>query len=484
MKKTILIISVFWASLLLGCKIAAAQQFVATTDELQQALTKSKAGDVIIWKNGEYKEVKINFKAEGNPQQRILLKAETAGKVIFKGSSQLVVNGAWLQVEGFLYEGTSTLEKGDVLSFGTEAKHCRITNCAVINYTPVDVMVNNNWMSLQGTYNEVDHCYFKGKTNQGPYLVVRYKKEQGYKDGSDVAPSTFHHIHHNYFGYRTLPTDNGGEDMRIGDSFTSFTHGYNIIEYNYFEDHRLEAEVISNKSWNNIYRFNTFNSNDGAMVIRHGQQCFVYGNYFNGRSGRNLSGGIRVINPDNTVFNNYLENLEGGNEKMKAPITIMSGLEGSALNEYYPADNAIIAFNTVVNSIAPAIRLGVGNTSKGKPLVAPKNVWIAGNAIIHSMGQHNLPFVIEDTKSSCQLQDNVYTNGNTREKGFLMIGKGKVFMQSGFSYTTVEADKPLLDAINQRLAVHSIKLSENDITRFNPKWKLEKNEVGVSWIKE
>jgi hypothetical protein len=220
------------------------------------------------------------------------------------------------------------------------------------------------------------------------------------------------------------------------------------------------------------------------MVIRHGQQCFVYGNYFNGRSGRNLSGGIRVINPDNTVFNNYLENLEGGNEKMKAPITIMSGLEGSALNEYYPADNAIIAFNTVVNSIAPAIRLGVGNTSKGKPLVAPKNVWIAGNAIIHSMGQHNLPFVIEDTKSSCQLQDNVYTNGNTREKGFLMIGKGKVFMQSGFSYTTVEADKPLLDAINQRLAVHSIKLSENDITRFNPKWKLEKNEVGVSWIKE
>ncbi len=206
-----------------------AQFTVANIQELKIALSKVKPGDVVIWKNGQYKDVNISYTTNGAEHKMIILKAETAGKVIFTGSSQLMLKGKWLQAEGFLYTGTSTLQKGDVLSFSADAMHCRITNCAIVNYTPIDSMVNNNWISLQGTYNEVDHCYFTGKTNQGPYLVVRYFKVPGYVDGSDAAPSTYHHIHHNYFGYRTLPTDNGGEDMRIGDSFTSFTHGFNII---------------------------------------------------------------------------------------------------------------------------------------------------------------------------------------------------------------------------------------------------------------
>ena len=38
-------------------------------------------------------------------------------------------------------------------------------------------------------------------------------------------------------------------------------------------------------------------------------------------------------------------------------------------------------------------------------------------------------------------------------------------------------------AINQRLAVHNIKLAEKDIRQFDPKWKLSKKDVGVSWMK-
>ncbi|HSN59458.1 MAG TPA: polysaccharide lyase 6 family protein [Ferruginibacter sp.] len=336
-----------------GFSVKAEEYLVATAVELKDALQKVKAGDVVIWKDGSYADMKINFqpKQNGSADLWIVLKAQTAGKVIFKGSSQLILNGSYLRAEGFLFEGKTSLEKGDVMAFSKSSKYCRITNCAVIDYTPADAMVNNNWMNLQGTYNEVDHCYFKGKTNQGPYLVVRYLTDDSFIDGSDTAPSTYHRIHHNYFGYRSMPTDNGGEDLRIGDSKTSFTRGFNIIEYNYFEDHRLEPEVISNKSCDNIYRFNTFINNDGAMVLRHGQRCFVYGNYFNGKAGRNKSGGIRIINSNQTVFNNYLENLEGGKDYMKAPFTIMGGLLGSNLNEYYPAHNAIVAYNTVVNSV-------------------------------------------------------------------------------------------------------------------------------------
>ncbi len=460
---------------------------VSSASELKTALAKAVAGDEIIWQNGIYKDVVVNFKTttNGTANQPIILKAETAGKVIFTGSSQLLINGNYLQAAGFLYEGTSTLTKGDVLTFATEANHCRITNCAVINYTPTDVMVNNNWVSLQGTYNELDHCYFTGKTNQGPYLVVRYKKQDGYVDGSDVAPSTYHHIHHNYFGYRTLPTDNGGEDMRIGDSFTSFTHGFNIIEQNYFEDHRLEAEVISNKSWDNIYRFNTFVNNDGQMVLRHGQKCFVYGNYFDGTTGRGTSGGIRIINANQTVFNNYVTNTEASNhDASKAGIVIMSGLVGSPLNGYYPADSALVAYNTLVNCAGPVIKVAYGNKSKGKPFIAPKNITIISNIIVDTRGENTKAIVEIEPVTYNLCKDNLYTNGGSGDvKGFELL-KQKDLMQKDGLYCTnkLVINTNIINAINQRLAIHHIHLSAQEITQFNAAWRLTKNDVGVSWL--
>lgn len=468
----------------LGFQSKAAQFVVSNIMELNTALTKVKAGDLIIWKNGVYKDVNINFKANGNNNNRIVLKAETPGKVVFTGSSNLMVSGDWLQAEGFLYEGTATLKTGDVLSFSASASHCRITNCAVINYTPMDVMMNNNWISLQGTYNEVDHCYFTGKTNQGPYLVVRYYKKPGYVDGSDVAPSTYHHIHHNYFGYRTLPTDNGGEDMRIGDSFTSFTHGFNIIEYNYFEDHRLEAEVISNKSWDNIYRFNTFINNDGQMVLRHGQKCFVYGNYFDGKTGRNTSGGIRIINPNQTVFNNYITNAEAGKkDASKGGIVIMSGLQGSPLNGYYPADNALVAYNTTVNCETPVFKIGYGNKSKGLPIVAPKNISIVNNTVLYSLGDKEVAVETEPVTYGT-FKNNFYTAGSNTLKGFSLIKNSAVKQKKDFYFVSLPVNKAIVDTINQRLAIHHIILTEKEITQFNPKWKLAKKEVGVTWLKK
>jgi poly(beta-D-mannuronate) lyase len=467
-----------------GTGISAAAYWVSDVTDFTLVLQKVLPGDTIVWKNGSYADLKINFQPRraGVSGKEIVLKAETAGQVLLTGSSQLMVGGEFLIAEGFMFEGTSTLQKGDVMAFSKTAVHSRITNCAVVDYTPADAMVNNNWMSLQGRYNEVDHCYFKGKLNQGPYLVVRYFTDDHFIDGSDAAPSTHHRIHHNYFGYRTMPTDNGGEDLRIGDSKTSFTRGFNIIEYNYFEDHRLEPEVISNKSCDNIYRFNTFINNDGALVLRHGQRCFVYGNYFDGKSGRNKSGGIRIINADQTVFNNYLENLEGGKDHLKAPITLMSGLMGSALNEYYPAHNAIVAGNTIVNSVGAVITAGAGNKAKGKAFDAPKNMILEGNVILYTTGKNADPFLVLDNNTSYTLKNNFYTNGLTGEKGFSLLKDKKIKTKDGFRFTEVEVSNITMDSINQRLAIHHVNLGHKEITSFNPVWKTGKKEVGVTWI--
>ncbi len=472
-----------------GFRTMRTEFVVGDITELNAALAKVQAGDVIVWKDGKYKDIKINFnpKANGTAEKPIILKAQTAGKVAFSGSSKIAMGGDFLQVEGFLFEGTCTLEtKENVIDFkvkSVEANYCRLTNCAINDYSMTEASGKENYfVNMVGTYNEVDHCYFSGKTNKGPTLIVEYKQGKDYVAGSDVAPSTHHKIHHNYFGYRTF-SSNGGEQIRVGTSTTSFSHGFNIVEYNYFEDERLEAEIISNKSCDNIYRFNTFIGNDGTMVIRHGQRNIVYGNYMNGRIGRNQSGGLRIINPNNTLFNNYVAEPEGGNSNLKAPITVMAGLEGSELNEYYPADNTIVAYNTIVGCVGPAMRIGVGYASKGKPFIAPKNVTIVGNLIINTVGKHTEPVVISDAATTFQAKDNWHTEKGNYEKGFATIKEKAITNKGGFSFTPLSIDPVLMDSINQRLAIHNIKLSEKDILQFDPKWKLSKKDVGVSWMK-
>jgi poly(beta-D-mannuronate) lyase len=490
MKQSILAVLLLF---LFSFQLRATEYVVGTTYEFEIAVTKVKAGDFIIWKDGLYSDVKIDFSplSNGTSEKRIFLKAQTAGKVSFSGSSQLFISGNYLVVEGLLFEGKCTLETNEnVINFkskdkkaNNEANYCRLTNCAIINYSSTEESDKKNYyVNLIGSYNEVDNCTFEGKLNAGPTLVIEYKQENGYVPGSDVAPSSFHHIHHNYFGYRTF-SSNGGEQIRVGTSTTSFSHGFNVVEYNYFEDERIEAEIISNKSWDNIYRFNTFIGNDGAMVIRHGQNCFVYGNYFNGKSGRNRSGGIRIINPNNTVFNNYLENIEGGKGNSKFPISIMDGLVDSPLNGYYPADSAIVAYNTVVNSYGPAIKLGVVNKDVKTPKVAPKNVVIVGNSIINSIGDNDSPFELSDLNATFTIRDNFFTNGKTAEQGFSLIKLKQIPFNNKFYEVKTNSDPSVSAEINQRLSIHNIKLNDSEITKFNPNWILKKKDVGVSWIK-
>jgi poly(beta-D-mannuronate) lyase len=447
------------------------------------------AGDEICWKDGNYVDIKINFfpKANGTPQKPIILKAQTAGKVSFSGNSTISIGGNYLQVEGFLFEGNCTLDKGlHVIDFRTqkptvEADHCRVTNCAIINYSLTEESgLTNYYVNLVGTYNELDHCYFTGKINKGPTVVVEYKQGEGYVPGSDMAPSTHHHIHHNYFGYRTF-SSNGGEQLRVGTSTTSFSRGFNIVEYNYLEDERIEAEIISNKSCDNIYRFNTFIGNDGGMVIRHGSRCFVYNNYMNGISDRKESAGLRIVNPNNTVFNNYVEHLKSGGKGLKAPITIMAGLLGSEINGYFPADNAIVAYNTIVNSEGPAITVGVGNTNKGKPLEFPKNVLVVNNSIINTLEKNTNPVEVSDTACRYTFKNNLYSNGISSEKGFTIVKESAIEKRDGFSFIHQVIDEEVVEAINIRLAIQNIKLTSKEITQFNTKKVVQKKDAGVSW---
>ena len=127
--------------------VSAKNYVINSAEELDRLMDVVQAGDTIVWQSGTYKNVMLNFQpqAMGTPKKMIVLKAETPGKVIFKGHSQLFVTGTYLQAEGFVFKDQSTLGEGQAaITFGNPAEasvettHSRVTNCAVINYSPAN----------------------------------------------------------------------------------------------------------------------------------------------------------------------------------------------------------------------------------------------------------------------------------------------------------------------------------------------------------
>jgi poly(beta-D-mannuronate) lyase len=115
----------------------------------------------------------------------------------------------------------------------------------------------------------MDHCYLAGKTNDSPTLQI------------EVGSSPNRHlIDHNHFGPRPPLGRNGGETIRVGYSHQSMSNSCTTVEHNLFDRCDGELEIISNKSCENVYRFNTFLDCAGMFTLRHGNRCLVEGNFF------------------------------------------------------------------------------------------------------------------------------------------------------------------------------------------------------------
>ena len=155
--------------------IDAKNIIVSTAEEMKIAAKKVEPGDTLTLANGEWKDQVITIRAEGTADKPIIIRAETAGKVVLKGKSQLRFSGSYLIVDGLYFTG-GALEKNSVIEFRTSsenaASNCRLTNCAIIDYNPDDNEVDYKWVSVYGKKNRIDHNYFRGKTHQGAMLVV------------------------------------------------------------------------------------------------------------------------------------------------------------------------------------------------------------------------------------------------------------------------------------------------------------------------
>lgn len=354
-------------SLLLISAIEGSEIRIENAESLPKAIAKAKPGDKIILANGIYHNLHIKFYATGRKNQPITLCSETPGEAILSGRSRLSIYGKYLVVDGLCFKDGYANDY--VVSFRKSSKefaeHCRLTNTAIIDYNPPSDSDESKWVSIYGSHNRIDHCFFAGKSDPGATLVVWLSDEPNY-----------HLIDHNHFGNRPRLGKNGGETIRIGTSQRSMSNSRTVVEYNYFDSCDGEIETISNKSCENIYRHNTFVRCWGTLSLRHGNRCTVEGNFFLGYHKRG-TGGVRVIGEDHRVINNYFEGTTG---RAGAVVSIYAGIPDSPLDGYFQAKNLLLAFNTFVDNKGRCIDLSNGLNQDGAS-EPPENCIIANNII-------------------------------------------------------------------------------------------------------
>ncbi|RIA10769.1 poly(beta-D-mannuronate) lyase [Flavobacteriaceae bacterium MAR_2010_72] len=425
-----------------------AEIIVKNIDEFNQAVSKSQPGDIIIMANGVWKNTELLFEAKGTAENPITLTVEEKGKVTLEGASNLRIAGDYLVVEGLVFVNGYT-PTNEVISFKkdneTLANNSRLTECVIDNFNNPQRDEQDYWIAIYGKNNRIDHNHISGKKNLGVTMIVGLDTEASRENNNQID--------HNYFGPRPTFGNNGGETLRIGTSHQALDNSNTLVESNYFDRCNGEHEIISNKSGQNTFKYNTFFECTGTLTMRHGNETLVDGNMFIG-NGKPSTGGVRVINEKQTVINNYHIGLTG--YRFRGAFVMMNGVPNSPPNRYVQVTDAVVKNNTFIN--CDNIQLCAGSDAERS--APPSNSVISDNIFYHE-SKSNL-FTVYDDISGITFNNNI--TGENIETG----------IQNGFVKSDIKLIKnesgyliPQSDAIPNKVTI-----SPNIATKEN---------TGVSW---
>jgi len=95
-------------AILNSSSVFAADYKVANQKEYADALSSIEKGDSIILANGVWNDFEILLEGKGSAKEPITLTAETKGKVIISGQSNLSLAGEHLVVSGLVFKNGYT----------------------------------------------------------------------------------------------------------------------------------------------------------------------------------------------------------------------------------------------------------------------------------------------------------------------------------------------------------------------------------------
>jgi len=223
----------------------------------------------------------------------------------------------------------------------------------------------------------------------------------------------------------SLTNAGDSETIRIGTRSDQMVNSSSTVSNNYFVEADGENEIITNKSKNNIYINNTFRRSRGSLALRHGSNATIDGNYFLGEN-VDGTGGIRIVDSDHTITNNYIQDCITAVDQAKwnNGITFLGGSSNNAVlctstntsSDYQKVENIDLSNNTIINTDSPLFY----NTDKGSTdptgTVTDNLIYFtAGNANITDVITGDTPTSYANLSTALTYTGNVYTGTNLGE---------------------------------------------------------------------
>ncbi len=336
MKIPQLLVAIISFSFLFLTSLRSEVIYVSSQQEFNAAHDSSSMNDTIVWKSGRYSDIYMNIKKD-----HLFITAENLGNTIFTGASRVNITSDYVTLQGFQFLDGDIGTRDVINTTGSYNVFTQINIRAYTCYKYLRVREESQFV-------EITYCNFENRLNLDDQNILSILVDENNPGYHKIQYCSFK----NFDG---TGNDLGIEPIRIGLSTQADHVSRTLVEYCYFTQCNGDGELISSKATQNVYRYNTFQNNPKAeLVLRHGSEAIVYGNFF-----LNGKGGVRVREGQNHyIYNNYFFQL---NDR-----AIYLQNEDSD-----PLDNINIAFNTVVD--CSEIILGGDGDDK------PTNVTFANN---------------------------------------------------------------------------------------------------------
>lgn len=469
---------------------------VSNPRELTRAINRLRRGGTIIMEAGDYADLNLSLAREYPAEKPLVIKAGKGGTVFITGNTSINISGENITLSGLVFErGTRSGGQAELIYMGGE--HNRITQS---HFNNVDDLAGV-WVQMNGRYNRIDHSWFEGKTSGHSYINMDIPENQ----------PLYHRLDNNFFTRQPLGR-NGGSASRVGHGSMYLNNARITFEYNLFDDESGESEIISSKSSENIFRYNTFKNSHGTLSLRQGERALVYDNYFIG-TGEDGHGGLFVRGEGHVVFNNYFHNLnpqprykeEGAVSFGAATGNFDTRRSAKGLNgRHFPITrNILFANNTIVESGDFAIVIGAQYGTRDRTLI-PDTLYMVNNQMTGARRQSVLQ--LEGAKDMVW-QANISSNA---VRGIDSEGVDTVDLtlaDSAFGLPLPTGQQPGLGGADLSAYLQKLKLDmkwkENQtiVERIRnqpatagftvphnpegqPVYPLSKNDVGPSWMKQ